>query len=60
MLVLSRRLGQAIIVGGDVEIRILGLDRDGAVRLGIEAPRHITVHREEVQQRIEKQENVNE
>ncbi len=59
MLVLSRRLGQAIVVNGNVEIRVLGQNTDGSIRIGIIAPPNVTVHREEVQMRInaEKAEN---
>ena len=45
MLVLTRRLGESIIIGDDIIIRIL--DINGQVKLGIEAPQDISVHREE-------------
>ncbi len=47
MLVLSRKANQSIMIGNDVRILVVGLDRD-QVKLGIEAPRHVPVHRFEV------------
>lgn len=52
MLVLSRHVGQSIIVGDDVRITLIELRADGKVRLGIEAPRETTIHREEIWCRI--------
>jgi carbon storage regulator len=49
VLVLSRRAGESILIGGDVEIVILGTD-GGQVRVGIRAPRDITVLRKELLQ----------
>ena len=51
MLVLSRKRNQSIMVGDDVEIVIVSVDRD-QVKLGIKAPREIAVHRSEVYQEI--------
>lgn len=51
MLVLSRNINEAIVVGDDVRIIILDV-RGKQVRLGIEAPRKIEVHREEVYRKI--------
>jgi carbon storage regulator len=47
MLVLSRKANQSIMIGDDIRILIVGVDRD-QVKLGIEAPRHVPVHRFEV------------
>lgn len=47
MLVLSRRANQAIMIGPDIRILVVALDRD-QVKLGIEAPRDVPVHRFEV------------
>ncbi len=47
MLVLTRRANQSIVIGNDVVITILEV-RGDQVRIGIKAPRHVTVHREEV------------
>jgi carbon storage regulator len=50
MLVLSRRVGEAIVVGGNIRIVVLSVTGN-SVRFGVEAPRAISVHREEVLQR---------
>jgi len=47
MLVLSRKANQSIMIGDDIRIVVVGVDRD-QVKLGIEAPRHVPVHRFEV------------
>jgi carbon storage regulator len=53
MLILSRRVNESIIIGDrKVTVCILGI-RDGIVRLGIEAPKSTSVHREEIYKRIE-------
>jgi len=51
VLVLSRKLNQSIMVGDDVRIVVVAVDRD-TVKLGIEAPREIPVHRSEVYEEI--------
>jgi len=51
MLVLTRKIGEAIAVGDEIFIRVLEI-KSGQVKLGVEAPNHITVHREEVYHRI--------
>lgn len=53
MLVLSRKLNQAIMIGDDVRIVVVSVDRD-TVKLGIEAPRTIPVHRSEVYEEIQR------
>lgn len=47
MLVLSRKANQSIMIGSDIRILVVGVDRD-QVKLGIEAPRHVPVHRFEI------------
>lgn len=47
MLVITRKSDQSIIIGGEVEVIVLGITKDG-VRLGIKAPRSVQVHRREV------------
>lgn len=47
MLVLTRRVGQSILVGDDIVVTVLDNGRD-QVRIGIRAPHHVAVHREEV------------
>lgn len=51
-MVLTRKANQAIRIGGEVEVRILEIS-EGQVRLGVVAPRHIPVHREEVYRAIQ-------
>jgi carbon storage regulator len=51
MLVLTRRKEETIRIGGDITIKIIDID-NRQVKLGIEAPKHVTVNREEVYQRI--------
>lgn len=52
MLVLARKKNQNILIGGDITVKVLRVSRD-AVRLGIEAPHDVPVHREEVYAAIE-------
>jgi carbon storage regulator len=52
MLVLSRRCGESVTIGPDIRVVVLGL-KSGQVRLGIEAPRAVPVHREEIYARIQ-------
>lgn len=51
MLVLSRKIGEEIKIGNSVTVTILGYDR-GVVRLGIQAPRDVQVHRKEIYDKI--------
>ena len=51
MLVLTRKPNQAIVIGDDIRVVIVSVDRD-QVRLGIEAPRQVSVHRAEVYEEI--------
>lgn len=52
MLILTRRAGEALKVGDDVTITVLGI-KGNQVRIGIDAPKDTAVHREEIYQRIE-------
>jgi carbon storage regulator len=56
MLVLARRLNESIMIGDDIEIVIIDIKGD-QVKLGVKAPRKVTVHRKEIYQEI-KQENI--
>jgi carbon storage regulator len=51
VLVFTRRRGEAIIIGGGIEVRVLRVGRDG-VRLGVVAPESVPVHRQEVHAQI--------
>jgi carbon storage regulator len=53
MLIIARKPGEKITIGDDTVITLLEI-KENQVRLGIEAPRHITVHRQEVYDRIKK------
>lgn len=52
MLVLSRRVGESIVIGEDVRVTVLEV-RGDVVRVGIKAPRAVTVHREELLRELE-------
>ena len=54
MLVLTRKVGEGIIIGDDVKIAIIEL-KGGGVRIGIDAPREMKVHRQEVYDAIQKE-----
>jgi len=54
MLILTRRIGERIFIGDDVQIIVLGV-KGNQMRIGIEAPKHITVYREEIYRRILRQ-----
>ena len=51
MLILTRRIGETVIIGNDVDVTVLGV-KGNQVRLGVTAPREVTVHREEIFERI--------
>ncbi|MBH8614867.1 carbon storage regulator CsrA [Pseudomonas mohnii] len=53
MLVLSRVVGELISIGDSISIRVVGINGND-VRFGIEAPRHINVHRNEIYERIQR------
>lgn len=52
MLVLTRKTGESIVIGEEIVVTVLEV-RSDQVRLGIQAPRHVQVHREEVVRRVE-------
>ena len=54
MLILTRKPGEAIYVGTDVKITVLGV-KGNQVRFGIDAPRNVPVDREEIRERIERE-----
>jgi carbon storage regulator len=51
MLILTRRIGEVLVIGEDIKVTVLGVNGT-QVRLGIDAPRNVPVHREEVCHRI--------
>ena len=57
MLILTRKLGEKIAIGDDITITLVEI-RGAQVKLGIEAPKHVEIHRQEVYERI-RQENLN-
>ena len=52
MLLLTRRIGETVVIGENINITVLGT-KGNQVRLGINAPKEVSVHREEIYQRIQ-------
>jgi carbon storage regulator len=51
VLILTRKVGESIMIGESVEVKVLGV-RAGQIKIGIEAPKDLKVHREEIYERI--------
>ena len=56
MLILTRRVGETVMIGDDVTITVLGV-KGNQVRVGINAPKNIAVHREEIYERIKREQH---
>jgi carbon storage regulator len=56
MLILTRRVGESLIIGDDVVVKILGV-KGNQVRIGVDAPKNVSVHREEIYDRIQSEKN---
>lgn len=54
MLILTRRVGETVVIGDDVTVTVLGV-KGNQVRLGVNAPKEIAVHREEIFERIKRE-----
>lgn len=59
MLILTRRVGETLVIGDDVSVTVLGV-KGNQVRLGVNAPRTVSVHREEIYQRIQREKGLGE
>ncbi len=58
MLILTRRLEETLVINDDITVTVLGI-QGNQVRIGINAPKHVSVHREEIYNRIKSQELAN-
>ena len=54
MLILTRRVGESLMIGDEVTVTVLGV-KGNQVRIGVNAPKHVSVHREEIYERIKRE-----
>ena len=54
MLILTRRVGETLMIGDEVQVTVLGV-KGNQVRLGVNAPKEVAVHREEIYERIQRE-----
>jgi len=58
MLILTRRVGESVVIGDDISVTILGV-KGNQVRIGVTAPMDVAVHRQEIYERIKKEQDDN-
>ena len=58
MLILTRRVGESLMIGDEVNVTVLGI-KGNQVRIGVNAPKDVAVHREEIYQRIQQESGEN-